>query len=147
MKWFRETLGFISSDDVYEGERHNLMGSFNRSTAARIMSTTTFLLLRHEKTGLNHVSFEVPDIDDVCMGHYYLQDIGSYEHMWGIGRHVLGSQVYDYWADPWGRMHEHWADSDRLNLANGSNVVPVEEALVSQWGGPPPEKLINNASA
>jgi energy-coupling factor transporter ATP-binding protein EcfA2 len=36
---------------------------------------------------------------------------------------------------------------DRLNAANGSNLVPVEEALVSQWGGPPPEKLINNASA
>jgi hypothetical protein len=66
--------------------------------------------------------------------------------MWGIGRHVLGSQVYDYWSDPWGRTHEHWADSDRLNVKNGSNLVPAEEALVSQWGGPPPEKLLNNAS-
>ena len=36
--------------------------------------------------------------------------------MWGIGRHLLGSQVYDYWADPWGRVHEHWADTDRLNV-------------------------------
>ena len=43
--------------------------------------------------------------------------------MWGLGRHVLGSQVYDYWSDPWGRVHEHWADSDRLNVANGSNLV------------------------
>jgi hypothetical protein len=67
------------------------------------------------------MSFEVPDIDDVCMGHDYLKQFGAYEHMWGIGRHVLGSQVYDYWADPWGRVHEHWADSDRLNLANGSH--------------------------
>jgi hypothetical protein len=25
--------------------------------------------------------------------------------------------------------------------------VPAHEALVSQWGGPPPEKLLNNASA
>jgi len=24
--------------------------------------------------------------------------------------------------------------------------VPAHEALVSQWGGPPPEKLLNNAS-
>src|SRR5262245_44074988 len=69
------------------------------------------------------------------MGHDYLAQFGTYEHMWGIGRHVLGSQVYDYWADPWGRVHEHWADSDRLNLANGSNLVPAEEALTSQWGG------------
>ena len=63
--------------------------------------------------------------------------------MWGIGRHVLGSQVYDYWSDPWGRVHEHWADSDRLNVANGSNLVSAEEALVSQWGEPPSERFIN----
>jgi hypothetical protein len=66
--------------------------------------------------------------------------------MWGIGRHLLGSQVYDYWADPWGRVHEHWADSDRLNLTNGSNTVPVEEAFVSQWGEPPPERFVNHIS-
>jgi hypothetical protein len=66
--------------------------------------------------------------------------------MWGLGRHLLGSQVYDYWADPWGRVHEHWADSDRLNIKNGSNLVPREEALVSQWGEGPPEKFINHAS-
>jgi len=73
-----------------------------------------FFCLAHEKTGLNHLSFEVSDIDDVCVGHDYLKQFGKYEHMWGIGRHVLGSQVYDYWADPWGHVHEHWADSDRL---------------------------------
>ena len=86
------------------------------------------------------------DIDDVAMGHDHLAQSGKYEHIWGIGRHVLGSQVYDYWADPWGRVHEHWADSDRLNQANGSNLVSVEEALVSQWGEKPPEKFINHAS-
>ena len=47
---------------------------------------------------------------------------------------------------PWGRVHEHWADSDRLNLANGSNLVPAEEALISQWGEAPPAKFINHAS-
>ena len=92
------------------------------------------------------MSFEVSDIDDVHMGHDYLKKFGQYEHMWGIGRHVLGSQVYDYWADPWGRVHEHWADSDRLNLANGSNLVSVQDALISQWGEAPPEKFINHAA-
>jgi hypothetical protein len=43
-------------------------------------------------------------------------------------------------------VHEHWADSDRLNLANGSNLVPAEEALVSQWGEAPPQKFIDHAS-
>ncbi len=147
VSWFRDTLGFICSDDVYAGEKSNLIGSFNRCDRGdAFVDHHVFFCLRHEKTGLNHVSFEVQDIDDVAMGHDYLAQFGKYEHMWGIGRHVLGSQVYDYWADPWGRVHEHWADSDRLNLANGSNLVSVEEALVSQWGEAPPEKFINHAS-
>jgi catechol 2,3-dioxygenase-like lactoylglutathione lyase family enzyme len=147
VRWFRETLGFVCSDDVYAGDKGNLIGSFNRCDRGdEFVDHHVFFCLRHEKTGLNHMSFEVPDIDDVCMGHDYLKQFGSYEHMWGIGRHVLGSQVYDYWADPWGRVHEHWADSDRLNLANGSNLLAAEEALMSQWGEAPPEKFINHAS-
>ena len=147
LAWFRETLGFICSDDVYAGEKSNLIGSFNRCDRGDIyVDHHVFFCLRHEKTGLNHLSFEVPDIDDVAMGHDHLKQSGKYEHMWGIGRHVLGSQVYDYWADPWGRVHEHWADSDRLNLANGSNLVAAEEALTSQWGEAPPAKFIDHAS-
>ena len=145
--WFREHLGFICSDDVFAGEKDNLIGSFNRCDRGDdFVDHHVFFCLRHEKAGLNHISFEVPDIDDVAMGHDYLKSFGTYEHMWGIGRHVLGSQVYDYWSDPWGHVHEHWADSDRLNLANGSNLVPVEAALVSQWGEAPPDKFVNHAS-
>ena len=147
LAWYREMLGFISSDDVYAGEKDHLIGSFNRlDRGDSYVDHHVFFCLRHEKTGLNHLSFEVADIDDVCMGHNYLKQFGSYEHMWGLGRHLLGSQVYDYWADPWGRVHEHWADSDRLNAASGSNLLPAAEALTSQWGEPPPQKFINHAS-
>jgi hypothetical protein len=147
VRWFRETLGLICSDDVYAENKDNLIGSFNRCDRGdTYVDHHVFFCLNSDKTGLNHFSFEVPDIDDVCMGHEYLKESGKYEHMWGIGRHVLGSQVYDYWADPWGRVHEHWADSDRLNLANGSNLIAAEEALRSQWGERPPEKFINHVS-
>ena len=145
--WFREMLGFVCSDDVYAGEKNNLIGSFNRCDRGdAYVDHHVFFCLNHAKTGLNHLSFEVPDIDDVAMGHDYLAQFDKYEHMWGIGRHVLGSQVYDYWSDPWGRVHEHWAVSDRLNLANGSNLVAAEEALTSQWGEAPPAKFIDHAS-
>jgi catechol 2,3-dioxygenase-like lactoylglutathione lyase family enzyme len=145
--WFREMLGFVCSDDVYAGEKDNLIGSFNRCDRGDdYVDHHVFFCLNHAKTGLNHLSFEVPDIDDVAMGHDYLAQFGKYEHMWGIGRHVLGSQVYDYWADPWMRVHEHWSDSDRLNAANGSNLMSIEEGFQSQWGEPPPEKFIHNVS-
>ena len=145
--WFREMLGFVCSDDVYVGEKNNLIGSFNRCDRGdAYVDHHVFFCLNHTKTGLNHLSFEVPDIDDVAMGHDYLAQFGKYEHMWGIGRHVLGSQVYDYWADPWGRVHEHWADTDRLNVHNGGNLVPAEEGLRSQWGTRPPEKFRGHVS-
>jgi hypothetical protein len=147
VKWFRDTLGLVCSDDVYAGAKENIIGSFNRcDNGDEFVDHHAFFCMKHQKAGLNHFSFEVQDIDDVFMGHEYLEGKKTYEHMWGIGRHLLGSQVYDYWADPWGRVHEHWADSDRLNIHNGSNLTSVEEGLVSQWGEGPPDKFIHHVS-
>ena len=147
VNWFRHHLGFICSDDVYAGQKENLIGSFNRIDGGEtFVDHHVFFAINHSHAGLNHVSFEVQDMDDVFMGHQHMRDTGKYEHMWGIGRHLLGSQVYDYWADPWRRVHEHWADSDRLNVKNGSNLLSAEEALVSQWGDPPPQKFIEHVS-
>src|SRR6476469_9488945 len=130
VRWFREHLGFICSDDVYAWQKENLIVSLNRCDRGdNYVDHHVFFCLNHEKTGLNHLSFEVQDIDDVAVGHGYLKQFAKYEHMWGLGRHLLGSQVYDYWADPWGRVHEHWADTDRLNVHNGGNLVPAEEGL------------------
>jgi catechol 2,3-dioxygenase-like lactoylglutathione lyase family enzyme len=143
VQWFRDTLGFICSDDVYVERQDNLIGSFNRCDRGdEYVDHHVFFCLKHEQTGLNHFSFEVHDVDDVFAGHQRLEELGKYEHMWGIGRHLLGSQVYDYWADPWGRVHERWADTDRLNARSGSHLLPAHEALISQWGGPPPERFI-----
>jgi catechol 2,3-dioxygenase-like lactoylglutathione lyase family enzyme len=148
VNWFRHHLGFICSDDVYAGDKDNLIGSFNRCDAGdAYVDHHVFFAIHNERAGLNHISFEVQDIDDVFMGHHFLRASDKYEHMWGIGRHLLGSQVYDYWSDPWGRVHEHWADSDRLNVNNGSNLLSAEEALVSQWGEAPPQKFIERVSA
>jgi catechol 2,3-dioxygenase-like lactoylglutathione lyase family enzyme len=143
VRWFRETLGFICSDDVYAGSTDNIIGSFNRCDRGRTyVDHHVFFCIKNDRAGLNHLSFEVRDIDDVFMGHEHLAGLGKYEHMWGIGRHLLGSQVYDYWSDPWGRVHEHWSDTDRLNVKNGSNLLSAEEGLISQWGERPPEKFI-----
>lgn len=145
--WFRETLGMIRSDDVYAGEKENVVGSFNRLDRGNdYVDHHVLFCVHNEKTGLNHVSYEVQDIDCVFQDHEYLKRLGKYQHMWGIGRHLLGSQVYDYWADPWGRVHERWADTDRLNAANGGNLVSVEEGFQSQWGDRPPERFIGHAS-
>ncbi|HUC64538.1 MAG TPA: VOC family protein [Stellaceae bacterium] len=146
--WFRDTLGLICSDDVYAGSKDHIIGSFNRcDRGEEYVDHHAFFCLQHEKAGLNHLSFEVLDVDDVFLGHEHLRQKGKYEHMWGFGRHLLGSQIYDYWADPWGRTHEHWTDTDRLNARNGANLISAEDGFVSQWGERPPEKMLNRISS
>jgi hypothetical protein len=145
VEWFRGTLGLLPSDDIYIGSKDNIIGSFNRADRGSVYVDhhVFFCMNQGPVAGLNHFSFEVPDIDAVFIDHQYLVGLNKYEHMWGVGRHLLGSQVYDYWADPWGRVHEHWADSDRLNVKSSSHFWTPDEGLVSQWGEPPPEKLMH----
>ena len=38
-------------------------------------------------------------------------------------------------------------DDGDSNVKNGSNLLSAEEALVSQWGDPPPQKFIEHVSA
>jgi catechol 2,3-dioxygenase-like lactoylglutathione lyase family enzyme len=145
--WFRSTLGMLRSDDVYAGDKENIIGAFSRlDRGEQYVDHHVLFCVNNPKVGLNHVSYEVQDIDCVFQDHEYIKSLGKYEHMWGIGRHLLGSQVYDYWQDPWGRVHERWADTDRLNAANGGNLVSAEEGLRSQWGDRPPERFIGHAS-
>jgi len=147
VQWFRDTLGFICSDDVYAGTKDNLIGSFNRVDCGdEFVDHHTLFCVMNERAGMNHMSFEVPDVDAVFQDHEYLKRLGKYDHMWGVGRHLLGSQVYDYWCDPWGRVHERWADTDRLNARTPGTLLSAEESLRSQWGEDPPERFIKHVS-
>ena len=133
-KWYRDTLGLVSSDEVYvENDEDKVIATFNRIDAGdEYIDHHTFLCVQGEKIGLNHISFQV-HIDDVAMGHAHLQS-EKYDHMWDIGRHVLGSQVFDYWCDPWGRVRE----LDRQRPAKATRTRQTcgasEEGFSSQWG-------------
>ena len=134
--WYRQTLGLIQSDDIYRDEKSNIVASFNRCDQGdTFVDHHAILVVQGDKNGLNHLSFEVQDFDDLMLGHHHLRAQG-YKHAWGIGRHGLGSNVFDYWADPWGRLHEQWTDADLMNRASGSNLLSVEEGFQSQWGSP-----------
>ena len=142
-RWFEENLGFIASDVIYAGSQDNIIGYFDRCDCGPeyVDHHTLGLFDFGGQTGMHHISFEVADIDAVMAGHYYLKQLDRYEHRWGVGRHTSGSQVFDYWADPWGRVHERWADSDRLNRDSGSLLLSVD-ALDSQWGEAQPESFM-----
>ena len=147
IKWYREMFGFVCSDDVYAESKDNIIATFNRcDRGEEYVDHHVLLCVEGERAGLNHLSFEVQSIDDVMLGHEHMREVGKYEHVWGIGRHVLGSQVFDYWKDPWDRVHEHWTDGDVLNTHTPPNLVSAEEGLNSQWGEPVPQEFIKHAT-
>ncbi|KAF7189679.1 Metapyrocatechase 2 [Pseudocercospora fuligena] len=65
-------------------------------------------------TQLHHTSYEVSDFDEQLLGHQFLASKG-WESVWGVGRHILGSQIFDYWKDCSGFKIEHYADGDIVN--------------------------------
>ncbi len=93
----------------------------------------TLFLLGAGSSGFNHAAFEVADWDQLMMGHDRLRK-GGYEHRWGVGKHLLGSQVFDYWKDPNGFTMEHFTDGDLFNASSGPQRWPVDVALGSHWG-------------
>jgi catechol 2,3-dioxygenase-like lactoylglutathione lyase family enzyme len=145
IRWYREMFGFLPSDEVYAGVPDNLVASFNRCDRGEtFVDHHTFLCFESPHVGLNHLSFEVQSFDDLMVGHEHLRAAG-YRHVWGVGRHLLGSQIFDYWEDPWRRVHEHWTDTDMLNARSGPGQHPVEVGLSTQWGEPPPQSFVEHA--
>jgi hypothetical protein len=146
LAWYRENLGFVCSDDVWSGDPSNVVSSFNRCDCGdTYVDHHTFFTMRGAKAGLNHFSYEVSDFDDVMMGHEHLAKQNKYQHMWGIGRHRLGAQVYDYWCDPWGRVHEHWTDSDVLNATTPPGLAEAGKGTFAQWGESMPARFATYA--
>ena len=91
---------------------------------------------------LSHVSYEVSSLDDVWKGHMQLKTKAEfknerYEIAWGVGRHVLGSHIYDYWHDPYGHDHEHMSDGDRITRSFGQRIHSLKGLGPNghnQWG-------------
>lgn len=140
-QWYKERLGFITSDEIRLSPDFAL-GAFLRCDrgAAPTDHHTLFLMQGRKGPGFNHAAYEVADLDDLMRGHQRLSDAGRRAE-WGVGRHILGSQVFDYWRDPWGHTLEHWTDGDLFTAADGSNIATVQDLLGVQWGPKPPPTM------
>lgn len=144
LAWYRETLGLLMSDEVV-GPEGELVLSFNRlDRGAEFVDHHVMLIQAGERAGLNHVAFEVHDVDDLMLGHEHLRGAG-YESVWGIGRHVYGAQIFDYWMDPWDFLYEHWTDTDRMNAQFRGVVDGTIESANGPWGQDVPHRFFTHA--
>ena len=139
-RWYRQHLGLLISDDMFVEGPQQPLGRFARCDRGdQPADHHTLLFLAMGEVKLGHVAWEVADFDDLMVGHDHLAAAGV-RHYWGIGRHVLGGQIFDYWKDPLGFTVEHWTDSDLLDAAAPAGSHHLLESG-SQWGPPPPPDL------
>ena len=140
--WYKSHFGFITSDEIVAGPEI-AVGAFMRCDRGDQPTDhhTLFLIQTPSgKPGFNHAAFEVRDMDDLMRGHNHLKAAGA-EQEWGVGRHFLGSQVFDYWRDPWGFTLEHWTDGDLFTADDPPRTASIEELMGVQWGPAMPPSL------
>lgn len=132
--WYKKRFGFLTSDEI-EMAPGVAIGAFLRCDRGETPTDhhTLFLLQAPTAPRFNHAAFEVADLDDLMRGHNHLKQARR-TSSWGVGRHILGSQVFDYWKDPWGHELEHWTDGDLFTAQDGSHTATFHDLLNVQWG-------------
>ena len=82
-----------------------------------------------------HSAYQVSDFDALAAGGEHLKDLG-YQRSWGIGRHIQGSQIFDYWRDPDGFLVEHFTDGDLFDCSLEPGWGEMTASNLAQWGPP-----------
>lgn len=132
--WFKAQFGFLTSDEIALAPGMAL-GAFLRCDRGATPTDhhTLFLLQSPRAPAFNHAAFEVAHLDDLMRGHDHLRARG-HAAAWGVGRHILGSQIFDYWKDPWGHELEHWTDGDLFIAEDPPGQAGLDALLGTQWG-------------
>jgi catechol 2,3-dioxygenase len=83
---------------------------------------TCLVVAKASRPTINHIAYEMPDLDAVMRGAGRMRDSG-YPIEWGVGRHGPGNNVFAYFAGP-----------DELPIEYTSEVLQVDASY--RPGGP-----------
>lgn len=142
--WYHQHLGLRTSDAVRlpDGEAQMIFSRLDRGSEYVDHHVVGFQFAMDEGARVQHIAFEVGNLDDLMSGHEYLKRKRR-KHVWGIGRHLLGGQIFDYWRSPFGVIHEHWTDTDLVNKEHQAQECGVAD-VNDYWGpGPSPAFIVS----
>ncbi len=131
--FYIERLGFLLSDTLTG------LGMFLRCSSDH----HNLFLVNHERKGLNHVSFRLKDFDEIMGGKEFLEKRG-WRPVWGPGRHVIGSNLFYYFANPNGAYVEYYADMDCITNPDAwiAREWPPGQESLAAWGPAIPEEFL-----
>jgi hypothetical protein len=146
MDFYIKNFNLIPSDFLYvevePGVRPNVALFAHIDRGEEHVDHHTFFMAKANSDHVHHCSFEVHDYDTQHLGHQWLAQKG-YKSVWGVGRHILGSQIFDYWWDTTGNMIEHYADGDIVNIQSPVNRVPAGDESLAVWGPELPKAFMD----
>ena len=142
--WYSSRLGLKTSDAVRtpDGSPQMIFSRLDRGQEYVDHHVVGFQFALDEGARVQHIAFEVGNLDDLMSGHEHLKR-KKRKHVWGIGRHLLGGQIFDYWKSPFGVIHEHWTDTDLVNATHEAQDCGVADVR-DYWGpGPSPGFIVS----
>lgn len=138
LNWYLDTLGMIVSDFLYfpgQRDRGPTMSFVRCDRGQTPADHHTIAMALGPANRYVHSAYQVCDLDALAAGGEYLKDRG-YQRSWGIGRHIQGSQIFDYWRDPDGFLVEHFSDGDMFDSTLEPGWAPFTASGLAQWGPP-----------
>ena len=141
-KFYTEVVGMKLSDRI--------VGDFASFLRCAGDSDHHVLALLHSNApGFHHASFEMGSIDETEIAAKRILDKG-YKHVWGPGRHGVGSNYFHYFRDPWNGMAEYFFDIDYITADCEWEVEDwTKQNGMFLWSasGPPPANFGTNYEA
>ncbi|MFJ9368649.1 VOC family protein [Nocardia sp. NPDC101769] len=132
-RFFAEGLGFKVSDSVPG------LAAFMRCSTDH----HNVLVQQAPLNFLHHTAWEVDDVDEVGRGATAMLEDNPDRHVWGLGRHHIGSNFFWYLKDPAGNFSEYYSDLDCVvdDALWKPEVVEGIKGLYN-WGPPPPPSFL-----
>ena len=138
LAWYLDHFGLIVSDFLYfpgQRERGPTMSFIRCDRGDAPADHHTIAMTLGPANRYVHSAYQVSDLDALAAGGEYLREQG-YHRSWGIGRHIQGSQLFDYWRDPDGFLVEHFTDGDLFDNSVETGWAPFTASGLAQWGPP-----------
>jgi len=137
LEFYLRNFNLVPTDFLYvnlpDGSKKDVATFAHIDRGQDLVDHHTFFMSTNKTSHVHHCSFEVHDYDTQMLGHQWLAKKG-YDSVWGVGRHILGSQVFDYWWDVAGNMIEHYADGDLVNEETPVSYGPAGDESLAVWG-------------